>query len=313
MIRRYLLLLAVAISLACSPDAGQSPGDELAPVDGTGGTGMEMGSGGDTSAVGGASASGGTSATGGDTSASGGFGTGETEPTEPTGSFVFFEEHRRRRLWGVISERTSGGCPKPSYGACSLTQCPEGSSAPAERYVTAGTVSYESPGLGLIQAEPSEFGRYEGTWTDHFGPSFEGFLGGEEGVFRASGDEVPAFEQRLDFPIIPLLEQPTGVEGNISVSRTQDLQLTWSRGVDGMVLSLIPEQADTPFQCAFEAPEGQGVVPATVLNLMPAGGRLRLEAYARTTIEAGGYKISLFSGSYVRTPDRIYPVVIIVE
>jgi hypothetical protein len=291
MTRLHLLLLAAATFAACSPDSGDTQGGD--PIDGTGGTGVQEGGGGDASVTGGSSV-------------------GGEKSVDLTGLVGFLDLQVTRELWAIFSNRADDdACTRTKYGSCTVLHCSNGERAPST-YSSAGTVSYESPGLGVIQAEPLESGQYDRP-TATFDPSFQGFLGGEEGVFRASGGDVPAFEQRLDFPILPLLDKPTGVDGKILVPRKKDLELQWSRGVDGMIISIRPEAVGTSFECRFEAAAGQGVVPASVLELVPAAGRLRIWAFATAQIDASSHRISLLSGSVVRTPDKAHLVQLTVE
>jgi hypothetical protein len=151
--------------------------------------------------------------------------------------------------------------------------------------------------------------------TSTFGATFPGFLGGESGVFRATGGDVPAFERPVDFPILPLLEAPTGPEGKITVARGQALALTWSRGTADMIISVRPERpndAGDTFECLFDAALGQGSLPSEVVDLVAPGEKLSLWGLNRAEVEAGQFSITLLAGSAVRTPDKAHMVEITV-
>lgn len=287
----FATMLVCLTGLSCSPDA--SHGDGGAP--GSGGN--------DTASEGGAATD-----TGGSAAGTGGSG---TEPTSGRkGTVMFFEQRASPVLFAAFSEGRGRSCPPLRYGDCTVPDMTCSGSEPQTR-PTAGTVSYESPGVGTIAGTPNENGIYS---TSSFDGPYPGFLGGEEGIFRGTGGEVPAFEQRLDYPLLALLDQPSGVDGMITVSKNQDLVLQWSRGGEGMVIWVRPEDFSGPaLECLLDASTGQGVVPAAVLKVVPSGARLELYSLATTKIQAGEYEVSLYSGGAMRTPDKVHMVSLVVQ
>jgi len=185
--------------------------------------------------------------------------------------------------------------------------------------VSAGTVSYESDERGVVRLLEGENGWYDTAEDLREGGRESFYLGGEEAVFRATGGEVPAFEQRVDFPILPLLEEPATVEGEVAVPNTQPLTLRWSRGVPGMLIAVLPlgsvtvDGQSVSVQCDFDGGDGQGTIPADVMGLLEPGSLVRIAGMARGAVQAGDYAVDLYAGAWALSPDRQYQVTLTIQ
>lgn len=292
MLRGCLTLLTLLLPVAaCSPDSGSE-------AQGSGASGSDPGSGGEPSTE-----------TGGGTSspdeAGGNAGTGGTSGTDgwnDMGEVAFLELYDGVHLRARFGLRRTDDCKQKQEGACRITECTAGILPPR---FSAGTLSYESEERGVVRVVPQEGNIYYSADDLRPGGANKFYLGGEEAYFKATGGDVPAFEQRLDYPILPLLDQPLSSEGVVTASRSQDLTLQWSRGVAGMVISAWFEQtSESPtIICDFDAVAGQGTIPSSVLSLMPANTEILLLGLATGQVRAGDYDISLSSGARMRTPD----------
>jgi hypothetical protein len=96
----------------------------------------------------------------------------------------------------------------------------------------------------------------------------------------SSGAAIPAFSGTITIPAPATLAQPPA-----TAPRDQDLSLTWSGGTAGAKLNVLVYTVTLSpiiqINCSLDAAAGSGVVPASLLQLIPAGA----EGHASAGIE----------------------------
>jgi hypothetical protein len=280
----------------------------------------------------GGSASGGSATgeatTGGSTTggaATGGAGTGGsggTEAAEKTG-FVALVDFPTGLQFQVnfrdgVGDASTQTCTTVKTDFCSASTCDEGAAPdPAEPVEpNAGTVTFTSTDVeGAATAVPASSGYYMTTIT------FDtGLGGGEKGLFKASGGDVPAFEQALDMPLALLLTQPAYVKDGLqSIPRGSDLSLSWLRGTEGVSL-FVQGTSDRPdglpgsahVGCSFPSEQASGVIPSNLLQVLAPGTELLVLTTSTGEVTAGDYKVTLLTayGVYNEAKDqRVLPTV----
>jgi hypothetical protein len=209
-------------------------------------------------------------------------------------------------------------CTRVEEGGCSLTLCPPSVESTVEVRPHAGVISYESPSVpGVVSIAPNDTGRYfAGAAED---TRSQAFLEPVPAIFRATGGDVPAFEAPLDFPLRILLDEPVTERGRVTLPRSEDIVLRWSRGARGMIVNIQASgsrqdaEGRASLLCDFDASVGQGTLPSSLLGFMAAETRLDLYGFNTTTIQSGEYAIRLGAGDQVLTPEREDPIIIILE
>jgi hypothetical protein len=203
-------------------------------------------------------------------------------------------------------------CTIVKDGLCSLSTCAistEAESLPT--FASAGTVTVTSPEvMGTATLTPNANGSYP-TPTEMF---FQKVFDGEEHIqFKASGAAVPAFEGEVDVPLVLLISQPPFAAGqtNVPVPRSQDLSLSWTRGVEGVFLYFIAssERADgqpgsAGISCEFPSEAGTGVVKSALLQQLKPASQASLFTVAYKIVTAGDYKVSLGVTMPTANPDK---------
>ncbi len=279
---------------------GCGPSDSGSEGDGTGTGGAATGGSATGGAASGGSASGGA-ATGG--SATGGSATATGDKT----GLLTFVDFPTGLSFGVsfrdgIGDAPTAECTTVTTEHCSVSTCGERTTEtqPEPIEPDAGTVTFTSADIaGSAFAGPDpEDGNYAGV------VDFEAsFVGGEKGLFKASGGEIPAFEQGLDMPIALLLTQPAiSLGGSQLIPRDSDLTLSWQRGTAGVTL-LVQGYSDRPnglpgttnVSCSFPSELGTGVIPSSALQLLEAGTTLSAYTARQAEVTAGDYKVTLLT------------------
>ena len=302
-------LLVVGLCACSSPDPA-SP-DETGGVSGAtsmSGASTTAGKGGSGAATGGA----GGSSSGGDTGA--GSSTGGAAPSSQhhgqVALFNLLANNRVTMTADFVDSSTPAACTRMTEGACTIGLCPEGAHATSTP-VSAGAVSITSPELtGSISMMPDATNLYSMST-----PTFtKAFSGQEHAVFNASGATVPAFEDQLEVPLVLLLSQPPFAKGmtGIDVDRSQDLSLTWTRGVPGVLLYISGgltradgQPGTVGLTCLFPSETGAGVIKSSLLQLIVADSQLSLYTVNTKTITAGDYDVALVVVNAVTNPDKV--------
>ena len=126
----------------------------------------------------------------------------------------------------------------------------------------AGTISMSSGDAGFAETLVPEA---DGNYTAK--SSFRNRLTGEELIdFTATGGDVPAFHETVVYPLVFLLSEPALPGGGmLTVSRSQDLKLVWTRGIaDGAFLVQAdsgPLRANVHLNCSVNADAGTLTIP----------------------------------------------------
>jgi hypothetical protein len=301
-------IFGVGTLVGCSPHAGSStggaagtsPGVAGTPAGGAGGAAQSNGGTGGAQSDGGA----GQPAAGGAT-------------TTHVGQVLLQSRVRGGNTVTVSARFTSRPAPTADCtivkdGPCSLSTCPistEAESLPT--YASAGTVTVTSPEvMGTATLTPSADGSYP-TPVDMF---FQKVFDGEEHVqFKASGDVVPAFEGEVDVPLVLLISQPPFAAGKTSVGvpRTQDLSLSWTRGVEGVFLYFVAtsqrldgQPGSTGITCQFPSEAGTAVVKSSLLQQLKPASPASLFTVAYKIVTAGDYRVSLGVTMPTANPDK---------
>lgn len=276
-----------------STEDDSGTGGAESPGEGSGG-GASSGTGGDPGGTGGIDATGsGGNGSGG--IGNGGDGTGGVdgsigEADEAADfsvdviSFVFDIDQVMRPYSPPIGGGADSSCERTEVGDCVATVCPVDEPAPlGEQYRHAGEVTAVMNAvdqtISAVSA-PASSGKYSIT---SFSP-YVRLLGLETGVVSATGGDIGAFSQDVEFPLLLLATNevvPSPLSGyDIEVSRVGDFTLTWDRGAPG-VSYLIQRniQSDERYRlnCTFDSSSGAGVIPGELLSLMPVG--MRLDAF----------------------------------
>ena len=302
-------ILGMGTLVGCSPHSGSSP-------DGAAGTGPS----------GAGTAAGGTAGAGQSNGGTGGVQSGGRagqpaaggEATTANHGQVLLQSRVRGGSTVTVSARfTSSPAPAVACtivkdGPCSISTCDistETESVPT--YASAGTVTVTSPEvMGTATLTPNTDGSYP-TPSEMF---FQKVFDGEEHIqFKASGDVVPAFEGEVDVPLVLLISQPPFAAGqaNVPVPRSQDLSLSWTRGVEGVFLYFLAssQRADgqpgsAGISCQFPSEAGTAVVKSSHLQLLKPASQVSLFTVGGKVVTAGDYKVSLGVTMPTANPDK---------
>jgi hypothetical protein len=118
----------------------------------------------------------------------------------------------------------------------------------------------------------------------------------------------------LDVPLVLLLSAPvlpTGMK-NLQAPRSQDLVLSWTRGVaDVRLLIQSPSSERTDgmpgnafLSCSFASEAGTGTVKAALLQQLQVGNQLNLFTARIKLIDAGPYAVTLGYATSVANPEK---------
>ncbi|WP_394834707.1 hypothetical protein LVJ94_50255 [Pendulispora rubella] len=147
----------------------------------------------------------------------------------------------------------------------------------------------------------------DGSYHPYYYPYFHGtdllWTGGEDVRIAAAGSPngVGPFEASLKAPSHISLTTPSWDEG-ATIDRSKDLEVAWTRsgaasGTIEVSLGAWAEKhrSGVDVLCAYPASRDAVVVPASVLQALPAGtsGSILIEAAERQTITASSWKVNL--------------------
>lgn len=126
------------------------------------------------------------------------------------------------------------------------------------------------------------------------------FDGGETVRVAAAGDHVPAFEVSATAPSAITFSAPNFF-APITVDRTQDLEVTWTGGADGVavaVVATVGADRTVDVVCEFPASAGSGSIPAAVLGQLPDPSEITSAAVSggvrsQEQVETGDWLVTL--------------------
>ena len=133
------------------------------------------------------------------------------------------------------------------------------------------------------------------------------FKGLEHAVFKASGAQVPAFEQEVDMPLLLLVSEPQGAMLGTAVPRATDFNLKWTRGAPDVIVYLtassdrVDGKAGTSFlSCYIPSEPGAVAIPGAFLQRLKAGAMVNAYTVHEVTVQAGDYSVLLAIASDLR-------------
>jgi len=308
--RHRLFSPGVALFLALGCGSESNPGTDLADASGgTGGAGMTAGSGGSSMSAGGGGTAGSTG--------SGGSQASDAGASTSTGEIVFYAPHFSAGGTyyasfddpGHPAAPSSYSCTSTTDGPCGVSECTPidaGSDSSTVKKPQAGTISVSSGDAGLSETlVPDANGSYAAK-----SPMRTKLLGDELLDFSATGGEVPAFHETVQYPLVFLLNEPALPDGGaLMVSRAQDLKLVWARGIaDGTFLVQASSgnlsATTASLHCSVAADAGTLTIPAAALSKIGALTPLLLITMRNHTFQAGAYSVTIRVASEVATPDK---------
>lgn len=170
----------------------------------------------------------------------------------------------------------------------------------------AGTLSVNAGDAGLAETlVPDANGTYASKSTMR--PSLSG---GELLEFGATGGDVPAFHETVENPLVFLLSEPAiPIGGALSISRSQDLKLVWTRGIaDGTFLvqasSSNVNGATVDLNCCVAADVGSMTIPSAALGRVAAPTNLQVFTVRNHAFKAGAYDVTIRVVTEVAIPDK---------
>jgi hypothetical protein len=204
-------------------------------------------------------------------------------------------------------------CTSIAYGPCNVTECPLGDGAAVPSVWTephAGSITASGGDAGFsMTINPDANGQYVPPLPK--GPSLSG---GELLEFKATGGDVPAFDETVENPLVFLLSEPALPDGGapLSVGRSQDLKLVWTRGIpDGLFLVQASGRnaatASVTFACSVTADKGTMTIPSAALSRMPGQTPLQIFTVRQHLFKTGAYDVTILVGTDVTTPDKRAP------
>jgi hypothetical protein len=132
--------------------------------------------------------------------------------------------------------------------------------------------------------------------------------GAESLTITANGGEVPAFTQNLNAPgpVTITAPVPTNSTGDVAVSASQDLVMTWTGGLGTVQLLMVSEfpGTDVNVQCRFPASDGTGTVPQAALAAVNVGPvDYAIGSIDDAEVIAGDWTVDVVAGFDATWPD----------
>lgn len=275
-------------------DDGASGGKTAGGSDGSASGGSDPAEAGGATGSGGSSNSGGTSSGGGNESSGGSASaaletvTGALDRSVVYSQPIFSGGGRFLEQLGTLP----WGCEWRFAGDCRYAEsC---SSFPYESSPDAGAISLTSPDVEGTLTITWSNGAYNAD-LGQFSPT----LGGGEALVlsAAGGADLPAFDVDATFPLLILVDAPSGdLSAPISVPTGEDLSVSFRRATAGVYLyayaSNPGEEGEAEirrlFQCAAGGDPGNLIIPQVVLEGVDPGTTISFSTMAITPFEAGG-------------------------
>ena len=191
-------------------------------------------------------------------------------------------------------------CNTSTFGACEVQTCM------TQTTTTDGgvTITYTDSGLMKISGVQVNDGTMTLTPGQYGYETVSGavalFNGGDNIRFVAPGNPsgAPGFDVSLVAPTSVQVTAPAFVQGKVSASSTQDLNVSWTgSATSGISVQLAggTSGASAIARCSYMGSAGHGVVPAGALSAIRAVGgnsSIIVSAENKTTKEPDGWKIS---------------------
>lgn len=189
-------------------------------------------------------------------------------------------------------------CDVSTFGACTVSTCPTDYVAPDNSAVaspSAGKIAWSDGKTFMGELTPDALGRYA-----PFASSTLGFSGGESLTVSGSGGDVPAFSTTVAVPLSLLLASPAAdATGHLVSPKTQDLVLTFDRGMPGLDLYVQSMSSDptthSSLQCTFPSATGTATIPAAALAKLSTAHKILLTTAQKQTVAAGDYRVVVWT------------------
>jgi hypothetical protein len=130
---------------------------------------------------------------------------------------------------------------------------------------------------------------------------------------QAEGGDVPTFSGTVRAPIDLVVTEPSvDANGTFYLERGLALELAWSGGGEGAVVSFIGSHFDnsgfSAVRCRFDATALGASVPATALDLFPPETRFSLSISGQSTAKQGPFEVTLSArGNVLDESGELYP------
>lgn len=189
-------------------------------------------------------------------------------------------------------------CDVSTFGACTVSTCPADYVAPDNSTVaspSAGKIAWSDGKTFMGELTPDALGRYA-----PYASATLGFSGGESLTVSGSGGDVPAFSTTVAVPLSLLLASPAAdATGHLVSPKTQDLVLTFDRGMPGLDLyaqSMSNDPTTHSFlQCTFPSATGTATIPAAALAKLSTAHKILLTTAQKQTVAAGDYSVVVWT------------------
>ena len=220
--------------------------------------------------------------------------------------------------FGLRQSGTSAdACEHTAMGSCSVTDCQEPAEPPEQEPTELDPTP--APDAGAIQL------RSTGDFTADLTAEGNGvyitstasgtLLGGETVTITAAGGAVPAFTHTMEYPLVMLLTAPAfdDTQTELVVSHSEDLELTWERGFEGLTLQVQSQSTGPLLVCSFPSEAGAGTIQSELLSLLDPGTGLLLLGVESDVVNAGDVEVTISSTGAVMTPDRTRRAALVIE
>ncbi|MES1186198.1 MAG: hypothetical protein ABUL60_20460 [Myxococcales bacterium] len=189
-------------------------------------------------------------------------------------------------------------CDVSTFGSCTVSTCPTDYVAPDNSTVaspSAGKIAWSDGKTFMGELSPDALGRYA-----PFNNNTLGFSGGESLTVSGSGGDVPAFSTTVAVPLSLLLASPVAdATGHLAWQKTQDLVLTFDRGMPGLdlyVQSMSNDRTSNSFlQCTFPSAPGTATIPAAAMASLSTAHKILLTTAQKQTVAAGDYSVVVWT------------------
>jgi hypothetical protein len=194
--------------------------------------------------------------------------------------------------------QASSPCEVAAFGGCTVSTCAADYVAPNNSMVaspSAGKIAWSDGNMFSGELVPDAFGKYAA-----FASNTLGFSGGESLTVSAAGAAVPAFSTEVSVPLSLLLVSPPPDDtGHLVWAKTQDLVLTFDRGMPGLDLyaqSMSNDATNHTFlQCTLPSATGTATIPQAALAKLSTAHKILLTTALKRTLPAGDYSLEVWT------------------
>ncbi len=184
-------------------------------------------------------------------------------------------------------------CTTSTAGACQVVECEKasssgGGSSDSAQAPTAGEIGITGGSIpaGGINVSAGA----KGTYAAHGSTSL--WSGGEPTSVKATGGDIPAFDQRVTAPSVITVTAPAFAGTTpLTIDRAQGLVVTWTGGTVGEVQVLGTSEAKpkaTTIWCTFPANAGTATVPASAFRQDHRGGVVHRNGHSQVEFDQYG-------------------------